>query len=268
MKKTILITGASSGLGLLTSLEFALEGHHVIATMRDLNKKDKLLQAAKQHGIEDRIDMVHMDISDEAQVFNGIPDVLSKHQKIDVLINNAGISMNGFVEELPMQNWRNIFDTNLFGAIACTKAVLPQMRERRTGFILNVSSIAGRIGEPMWGPYAASKFALEGFSESLRQEVEAFGIKVALIEPTPFKSNAEVSRQENYYLKENSPYAEQAEAINQNFEQLIQHAMETDEIVDVMKQVLSEEKPNFRYLIGKIMGKKVKEIINHSVKID
>lgn len=259
-KRVIFITGASSGLGLLTSVELAKKGNQVIAAIRDLDRKSELVDLAQQHDLSDRIELVQLDVSDEQQVSRVIDEVLNKYQKIDVLINNAGVAVNGFVEELPLEKWRDTFDTNFYGALACTKAVLPQMRERKSGYIINISSIAGRMGQPMWGPYVASKFALEGFSETLQQEVEEFNIKVAVIEPTPFKSKAEEKRQKNFFLHENCPYAEQANRINEQFKQLLQHSMETIEVVQVIEDVLSEEEPKLRYPVGIVMEQHEKDI--------
>ena len=259
-ERVIFITGASSGLGLLTSVKLAKKGNQVIAAIRDLHRKDELVELAQQHDVSDRMELVQLDVSDEEQVFRVIDDVLHKYQKIDVLINNAGVAVNGFVEELPLEKWRETFDTNFFGALACTKAVLPQMRERKSGYIINISSVAGRIGQAIWGPYVASKFALEGFSETLQQEVEEFGINVAIIEPTPFKSKAEEKRKQNYYLNENSPYTEQAQRINEQFDQLLQNSMETNEVVQVIEDVLNEEKPKLRYPVGLVMDFHEKDI--------
>lgn len=258
--RVIFITGASSGLGLLTSVELARKGNQVIAAIRDLHRKVELVKLAQQHDVSDRMELVQLDVSDEEQVFRVIDEVLNKYQKIDVLINNAGVAVNGFVEELPLEKWRETFDTNFYGALACTKAVLPQMRERKSGYIINISSVAGRMGQPMWGPYVASKFALEGFSETLQQEVEEFGINVSIIEPTPFKSKAEEKRQKNFFLYENSPYTEQANRINEQFKQIVQHSMETIEVVQVIEDVLSEEKPKLRYPVGIIMDFHEKDI--------
>lgn len=183
------ITGTSSGFGLLTSVQLASDGYQVVATMRNINKAPSLRQRAVHMGVSDRISIVHLDVTDERRDESVILSPIQQYGTIDVLINNAGIGGHGFVEEVPLTEWRRTFDTNLFGAVACTRAVLPHMRTRKSGMIINIGSIGGRVASPGGAPYSASKFALEAFSESSRLEVAPFGVKVAIVEPGAFKTD-------------------------------------------------------------------------------
>jgi NAD(P)-dependent dehydrogenase (short-subunit alcohol dehydrogenase family) len=175
---TVLVTGCSSGIGFTTALELARAGHQVLATMRHPERAPQLEETAAREKLQIRVLPLDVD-SDEAvsACFRAIAE------PIDVLVNNAGIEIHGSVEELPMSSMIAVMNTNCFGAVRCIKAVLPQMRERRSGCIVNVSSIAGRIAHSPLSAYCASKFALEAFIEGLAGEVKPFNIRVALIEP-------------------------------------------------------------------------------------
>lgn len=175
---TVLITGCSSGIGFATALELARAGHQVLATMRHPDRAPQLAEAAAKEKLPIRV--LRLDVDSDESVsacFQGIAE------PIDVLVNNAGVEVHGSVEETPLSSMMAVMNTNCFGAIRCIKAVLPQMRERRSGCIVNISSISGRIAMPPLGAYCASKFALEAFSEALAGEVKPFQIRVALIEP-------------------------------------------------------------------------------------
>lgn len=174
----ILITGTSSGIGLETALALARAGHHVYATMRNPAGAPELQAIASAEGLPIEIRTLDVD-SDEsvAACFAGIPGA------IDVLVNNAGRGPHGSIEEVPLDVFRATMETNYFGAVRCIKAVLPRMRAARSGCIINISSVAGRIANSPLGPYAASKFALEAISEALAGEVKPFNIRVAIVEP-------------------------------------------------------------------------------------
>lgn len=174
----VLVTGCSSGIGFATALELGGAGHLVLATMRNLERAPELEETAANEKM--RIKVLPLDVDSDESVsacFKAIAE------PIDVLVNNAGIEIHGSVEELPMSSMIAVMNTNCFGAVRCIKAVLPQMRERRSGCIVNVSSISGRIAHSPLSAYCASKFALEAFSEALAGEVKPFNIRVALIEP-------------------------------------------------------------------------------------
>lgn len=174
----ILITGCSMGIGFATALELARAGHRVIATMRNPAGAPRLGQIAAEENLPIEIRKLDVD-SDESvdACFSGIDS------PIDVLVNNAGIEVHGSVEELPMEAFLAVMNTNYFGTVRCIKAVLPRMRERRSGCIINISSISGRLSSAPLGAYAASKHAVEAVSEALAGEVKPFGIRVAIVEP-------------------------------------------------------------------------------------
>lgn len=175
---TALITGTSSGIGLATAIELGRAGHKVFATMRDLGRGAALQEIAAREGLPIDIRPLDVDSDDSVRAcFAGIAEPL------DVLVNNAGVERHGSIEELSMEAFLTTMNTNYFGAVRCIKAVLPRMREARSGCIVNVSSVAGRISCAPLGPYSASKFALEAISEHLAGEVKPFNIRVAIVQP-------------------------------------------------------------------------------------
>jgi NAD(P)-dependent dehydrogenase (short-subunit alcohol dehydrogenase family) len=176
---TVLITGTSKGIGLVTALTLARAGHTVYATMRNPVRAPLLAQRAAQDGLPLHISA--MDVDNDDSVATGIAEIYKAAGNIDVLVNNAGVERNGSIEELPLPEFRAAMETNYFGALRCTKAVIPHMRRRRSGCIMNVTSVAGRVSTSPLGPYAASKFALEAVSEALAQEMRAFNVRVAIV---------------------------------------------------------------------------------------
>jgi NAD(P)-dependent dehydrogenase (short-subunit alcohol dehydrogenase family) len=185
-EKIAVLTGASSGFGLLTSVELAKAGFRVIASMRDPGKRERLVQAAAAAQVSDRIDVRALDVTQVDAIPEFVDSVIRDYGRIDVLVNNAGFAVGGFAEDIRLEELRLQFETNFFGAVAMTKAVLPIMRQQRSGHIIQVSSISGLQGAISVSSYSASKHALEGWSESLRLEVNSLGIKVVLVEPGAF----------------------------------------------------------------------------------
>jgi NAD(P)-dependent dehydrogenase (short-subunit alcohol dehydrogenase family) len=174
----VLITGCSSGIGLATALELGRAGHTVFATMRDPVRAPQLGEIAKRERLP--IEIRTLDVDSDDSVRDCVAEI---RQPIDALVNNAGVERHGCIEELPMEAFLATMNTNYFGAVRCIKAVLPRMREARSGCIVNVSSVSGRIANSPMGPYCASKFALEAISEALAGEVKPFNIRVAIVEP-------------------------------------------------------------------------------------
>lgn len=251
-KKVAIITGSSSGFGLLTTLELAKKDYLVIATMRNLEKQTNLLSQATQLKLLHNITVQQLDVTDQNSIHN-FQLVLKEINRVDLLINNAGYANGGFVEEIPVEEYRKQFETNLFGAISITQLVLPYMREQQSGKIINISSISGQVGFPGLSPYVSSKYALEGWSESLRLEVKSFGIDVALIEPGSYNTNIwEVGKQ----LAENqsettSPYKEYMGKIQKH----INSGSDTfGNPIDVAKKIVDiaeAKRTTLRYPIGK-----------------
>ncbi|AQG78525.1 SDR family oxidoreductase [Spirosoma montaniterrae] len=177
----ILITGCSTGLGYATAEHLARAGHTVYATMRNPQRAPELSQLAQRDGLP--ITVLPMDVDSDDSVRQTVADVVAQAGQIDVLVNNAGIGPVGPVEERPLSEFAAIMQTNYFGTLRCIQAVLPGMRERRSGCIVNVSSVAGKVFSAYHSAYCASKAAVEALSECLAGEVAPFGIRVALVQP-------------------------------------------------------------------------------------
>ncbi|MBA3497748.1 MAG: SDR family oxidoreductase [Gemmatimonadales bacterium] len=190
----VLITGTSSGIGLATAVAFAKAGHKVYATMRNPSRAPELGRRAASEGLP--ITIAAMDVDSDESVKAGMDRVVNEDGAIDVLVNNAGIERSGSVEELPLAEFRAVMETNYFGALRCIQGVLPAMRQRRSGCIVNIASIAGHVACSPMAPYTASKFALEALSESLAQEMKPFNVRVAIVEPgiidTPMARRVEI----------------------------------------------------------------------------
>jgi NAD(P)-dependent dehydrogenase (short-subunit alcohol dehydrogenase family) len=180
-KATVLITGATDGLGRAAALLLAARGYRVFAAGRSAEKRAQLDAVARDRKLP--LETLQLDVCDDASVQQAAAAVLSKAGAIDVLINNAGVVFIATVEEMTMEDWRSQFETNFFGVIRVTQAVLPHMRERRKGRIVMMSSVAGLITPPTYGPYSATKHAMEAISNALRHELYPFGIATVLIEP-------------------------------------------------------------------------------------
>jgi NAD(P)-dependent dehydrogenase (short-subunit alcohol dehydrogenase family) len=178
---TVLVTGSSTGIGFAIALAFGRAGHTVAATMRNPAKTPELADVAKRERLP--ITVLTMDVDSDSSVSESIARIGETMGEIDVLVNNAGIERMGSVEQLPLTEFRAVMETNYFGVIRCIQAVVPAMRERRSGCIINIASVAGKIAMSPMASYTASKYALEALSECLAQEVKPFGIRVAIVEP-------------------------------------------------------------------------------------
>ena len=196
-----LVTGSNSGIGLATAVALARARHTVVAAMRNLARGAEIGKIAAQEKLP--IHLATLDVDDDASVREAFAQVAAQHGPVDVLVNNAGIGGGGAIEETQLDSFRQVMETNFFGALRCIQAVVPGMRERRRGAIVNVSSVAGRMASAPQASYAASKWALEAVSECLAQEMRAFNVRVAIVEPgviaTPIFTKARP-------LREGSPY--------------------------------------------------------------
>jgi NADP-dependent 3-hydroxy acid dehydrogenase YdfG len=192
MSKTILITGASSGFGRDTAETLARAGHTVYASMRGLEGKNRVAaEALEKLGIK----TVELDVNDDASVEAGVKKVLAEAGKIDVLVNNAGIASAGVTEAFTADQAKAIFDTNVIGLLRVTRAVLPSMRRKRDGLVINIGSILGRVTFPFFGIYGASKMAVEALTDSLRLEVSQFGVEVVEVQPSAYPTDMYASIQ-------------------------------------------------------------------------
>src|SRR5208283_907532 len=187
--KIAVVTGSSSGIGLLTAVELAQNGYRVVATMRNLANGGRLDEAAQKARVRDRVDLRRLDITEFDAMPSTVEAIVREHGRIDVLVNNAGFSTAGFAEDMTLAELRHQLETNFFGNVAMTKAMLPVMRAQREGHIITVTSIGGLLGNPMLSAYCASKYALEGWSESLRIETHSLGIRVSLVEPGAYDTD-------------------------------------------------------------------------------
>jgi NAD(P)-dependent dehydrogenase (short-subunit alcohol dehydrogenase family) len=246
----VLITGCSSGFGKLAALEFARKGDTVFATMRDTSKGGELLEAKEREKLP--LELVELDVTDEGSIQNAVRQVIDKAGRIDVLVNNAGIGAQGPIEETEDAEAKEIFETNFFGVLNTTRAVLPKMREQRSGTIVNVSSLAGVVCPPFDGIYSASKHALEAMTEALHYEVHPFGVRVALVEPGGFETNIGNTRRTPRRYTEGSPYAE----LHQRFEQALTRLPgggqrgDAQLVAEIIYTAVHDETPKLRYLAG------------------
>lgn len=250
-QKTVLITGASGGIGKATSLYLASKGFSVIATSRSDERLSSLRSEAAELGFS--LTGAELNINNESDVEQVLPNLIdSVGGTVDVLVNNAGYGLWGPVASLSEEEIRNQFETNLFAAFRLTKAVLPGMMKQRSGVIVNVSSVLGRMGTPFNGAYASSKFALEGLSESLRVELWPFGIRVAVVEPGLFKTGFLDNQVEGVAARsEDSPYLPY---INRYEKRHRRFGILSDDPVKVSKvihKIIRSKYPAFRYPVGK-----------------
>lgn len=248
-----LVTGSSSGFGMLAVVELAKNGFHVIATMRDLSKKGKVQELLIENNLTDMVRFEQLDVTDTDSIHR-ISLVIHSIGRVDVLVNNAGYAAGGFAEEVSMEEFRKQFDTNFFGLVEVTQAVLPFMRQQSYGKIINISSISGLIGFPGLSPYVSSKYALEGFSESLRLEVKPFGIDVFLVEPGSYRTKIWSSGKKisDRSLQSNSPYYSYMEKIVGEMENGKKHHQEPLSVVYLIcKLANGEYSHKLRHPIGK-----------------
>jgi len=246
------VTGSSSGIGLATSLALARNGYLTYATMRNLAKRDSVQSTAEKQHLSIRT--VQLDVTDENSVKNAIQSILSESGRIDLLVNNAGYGLTGALEDIRIDEIRALYETNLFGVIRVTQAVLPTMRKQGSGRIINISSGAGRIGYPGGSAYVSSKFALEGLSESMAYEIEQFGIRTVLVEPgfvrTNFGENIVITKKAQ---DPNSPYSQMMMQMKSSSyrRRMIENASDADLVASVVVEAATTKEPNLRYLAGK-----------------
>src|SRR5271165_718683 len=251
-QKVAVITGSSSGIGLLTAIEFARNGYEVVATMRDLGRSGRIEEAAQKAGVHDKLDLRRLDVTDFDSIGGVVDGIVRDHGRVDVLVNNAGFSMAGFVEDLSLSEIRQQFETNFFGNVAMSKAVLPVMRRQKSGHIIQIASVGGRLGHPLLGAYCSSKFALEGFSESLRIETHSLGIRVVLVEPGAFETdiwtrNVTIAQGA---LDPNSPNKERSQRFVEFVKQSAKHRRDASEVARLILRIAKDPNPKLRYLIG------------------
>ncbi|MBD1380747.1 SDR family oxidoreductase [Metabacillus arenae] len=249
-RRIALVTGASSGIGMLTATCLAKEGFFVLATMRKISRAKNLLDCSKKYKVENDIRCPELDVTKEASI-ESLKRELSSYNQLDILVNNAGIAVGGFSEELTINDYKKQFDTNFFGVIAVTNTVLPLMRERGQGKIINISSISGKFGFPALSPYTASKHALEGYSESLRLELKPFGIDVVLIEPGSFSTNIWTTGNHTVSSPKGSPYFFYMKKIEEELRKGMASHEDPLKVAQLIAKISLTKNPKLRYKIGK-----------------
>ena len=248
-QKVAVVTGSSSGIGFETSLTLARSGFLTYATMRNLGKGATIKSVAAKEGLPIRV--VQLDVTEERSINDAIHSIKSDVGKIDVLVNNAGYGLNGAFEDLAMEEIKAQYETNLFGVIRVSQAVLPIMRKQKSGIIVNISSGAGRFGYPGGSAYVSTKFAIEGLSESMAYELEPFGIRVVLVEPGVIKTNFVNSIVAAKKSQDpNSPYAQLMQNVATSFQHMIEGGSSTDVVAKVVLKAVTSENPTLRYLAG------------------
>ena len=249
-KRVAIVTGSSSGIGFEISLMLARNGLTTYATMRDLHKSSMLTSIADKEKIPLRC--VQLDVTDDMSVKQAIETIVNESHNIDILINNAGYGLSGALEDLLIDEIKLQFDTNFFGLIRATQAVLPIMRNHGSGIIVNISSGLGRFGIATSSAYASSKFAVEGLTESMSYELESFGIKTILVEPGIIKTNfikAAVLAQKS--KDPNSPYFQFMNNMDEGMKKLIENSESPEYVARVVLDAINDSNPKLRYLAGK-----------------
>jgi NAD(P)-dependent dehydrogenase (short-subunit alcohol dehydrogenase family) len=250
-ERIAIVTGSSSGFGMLTAVELARKQYRVIATMRSPERASDLRERAERAGVAERIEIRSLDVTVPLSIEQAVAETLGAYGRIDVLVNNAGFAAGGFVEEVELERWRQQMETNFFGLVAMTKAVIPAMRKQRSGLIVGVSSLCGRIGLPGYAPYAASKFAVEGFCESLRHELAPLGIRVVLVEPGAFRTAIWDKGLAQVRYSADSPYFRRLEAIMRYSRRAGETAPDPQQVADLIGRLADTPFPRLRYLIGR-----------------
>jgi NAD(P)-dependent dehydrogenase (short-subunit alcohol dehydrogenase family) len=251
-EKVAVVTGSSSGIGLETALTLARKGFLTYATMRNLAKSDNIKAVADKDHLP--ICIVQLDVTDDTSVNNAVQSIIKETGRIDILVNNAGYALSGGFEDLSLEEIKNQYDTNFYGIIRTTQAILPIMRKQRSGRIINISSGLGLFGFPGMSAYSSTKFAMEGLSESMTYELDQFGIKVILIEPGVIRTNISYSIVIAKKAQDSSsPYSQMMQKMDNNFKKFTENASSAEVVANIVLEAATSEKPRLRYLAGKDM---------------
>lgn len=243
MAKTVLVTGASSGIGRATAIYLAQSGYNVYGAARRM----EMLQSLQGHGIKP----IALDVSKDDGIVACVEKISKEAGSIDVLINSAGLGSYGALEDVPIAEAKNQLEINLFGAARLIQLVLPQMRKNRYGKIVNISSVGGKVGLPMGVWYHASKFAIEGLSDSLRNEVRQFGIDVIVVEPGGTKSEmTAIGAKDLMRVSGNTVYKDLANSIHKMYTDMEKNSAEPIVIAKLIKKAIEAKHPKTRYIGG------------------
>jgi len=251
LAKVAVVTGSSSGIGYETSLLLARNQFTTYATMRNMSKRDGLREIASKENIP--LNVTQLDVNNDSSVNNAIDSVIKENGRIDILVNNAGYDLFGSLEESSLEEIKQQFETNVFGVIRTTKAVIPTMRKQGNGTIVNISSVGGTVGLlPFISAYHASKFAIEGFTESLRQELADFNINIILIEPGSISSNfMDNMKTAKGFDPNKSPYSKMVQQVFQGFESISAYSSHPSKVAHTILDALNSPNPELRNPVGK-----------------
>ena len=248
MEKVSIVTGSSSGIGFETSLALARDGYFTYATMRNLKKADEIQKVANEENLS--LEVLELDVDDEKSAENAINTIIQEKGRIDVLVNNAGWGLWGTAEDVSLDEFRAQFETNFFSVVRMIQKVAPIMREQGSGYIVNISSVAGRIGLPASTAYVSSKFAIEGLSESLRYELGPFGVNVIIIEPGVIKTNFFDSMKTAKKADVGETYRDITLKVITGVKMMAEMGTPPKEVAQVIINSIKEEKPLPRYIVG------------------
>jgi NAD(P)-dependent dehydrogenase (short-subunit alcohol dehydrogenase family) len=250
-QKVAVVTGSSSGMGFETSLALARNGFYTYATMRKLEGEGtkQITDIAKNENLP--LEIIQLDVNNDKSVADAIDRIVGEKDRIDVVVNNAGYGFTGALEETSMDEIKSQFETNFFGAVRVMKSVIPIMRKQATGIIVNTTSLSGKVPLPLESVYTASKFALEGISESIQYELEPLRIKIIIVEPGGVGSSFLKSSRAPKASDLNSSYRSIENKISESFKQWSQNLMHPSEVAKVVLEAVTSDNPDLRYTIGK-----------------
>jgi NAD(P)-dependent dehydrogenase (short-subunit alcohol dehydrogenase family) len=247
--RTVLITGASSGIGLSTAVELAKGGWSVVATMRDLGKRDDLDRQVRSAGVSDQVRVEQLDVTDPQSMDRAIASLDLSNRALDAVVHNAGVAVGGAFEDLDDAHIRRVMEVNYFGVLALTKRLLPALRAQRRGRIVIISSESAFSGQPANSPYSASKWAIEGWAEALAYEVEHFNIEIILIEPGPYRTN--IWESSPRVVPENSAYRPLLRHLEAAVDAYVaKAARDPQEVGRAVAKALDAQRPRFRNAVG------------------
>jgi NAD(P)-dependent dehydrogenase (short-subunit alcohol dehydrogenase family) len=247
MEKVALVTGSSSGIGYETALALARDGYHTFASMRDTSKAEELKKTADKENLP--ISIIELDVDKEESIVEAIKKVISDANRIDVVVNNAGYGQYGCTEDVSIDEFRKQFETNFFSVVRIIQEVAPIMRKQCSGFIVNISSVGGKIGLPGLPAYISSKFALEGLVECLRYELGMFGIKTTLIEPGAIKTNFFDSMKIPDSNKD-PKYKQLTDNMLAGLKMMMEMATPPSQVAEVVIKAIHDEEVLPRYIVG------------------
>lgn len=247
MEKVALVTGSSSGIGFETALALARENYFTYASMRNTSKAGKIQEIAKKENLN--LTVIDLDMDKEDSIKSAVKKIQEQKGRIDVLVNNAGYGLFGCLEDITMEELKAQFQTNFFGVVSLIQEIAPIMRKQGSGIIVNVSSVAGRIGFPGTPAYISSKFALEGLSECMRYELSPFGIKTIIIEPGVIQTNF-FSSMKVAHGKPGSPYKEITEKVMNGVKMMAEMGTPPVEVAKTIMKAIKTSEPLPRYVVG------------------